>query len=115
VANDTIFGKIIRGEIPADKVFENERVLAFRDIAPAAPTHILVIPKKHIRNAGAAQAEDQALLGELVLVAGQIAREQGFADDGYRLVMNVGPNGGESVPHLHLHVLGGRRMSWPPG
>lgn len=113
--SDTIFGKIIRGEIPADRVYENDNVLAFRDINPAAPTHILVIPKKAIRNAGAAQPQDQAVLGELVLAAAEIARNEGIAEGGYRLVMNVGPNGGESVPHLHLHILGGRRLSWPPG
>ena len=109
MGSDSVFGKIIRGELPADKVFENERVLAFRDINPAAPTHVLVIPKKAIRNAGAAESVDEALLGELVLTAARVARQEGIAGGGYRIVMNVGSNGGESVPHLDLHVLGGRQ------
>jgi len=113
--SDTVFGKIIRGELPADKVYETDSVLAFRDINAAAPTHILVIPKEHIRNAGAAKPEHRELLGDLVLAASQIAQEQGIADSGYRLVMNVGRDGGESVPHLHMHLIGGRSLSWPPG
>jgi histidine triad (HIT) family protein len=113
--SDSIFAKIIRGEIPAEKVYETDEILAFRDINPAAPTHILVIPKRPIRNAGAARPEDRQLLGELVLAAGEVARQQGIAETGYRIVMNVGQHGGESVPHLHLHVIGGRQLSWPPG
>ena len=113
--SDTIFGKIIRGEIPADKVYETETVLAFRDINPTAPVHTLVIPKRHIRNAGATDEGDKELIGELVLAATEVARLEGVAESGYRLVMNVGREGGESVPHLHLHVIGGRQLSWPPG
>ena len=113
--SDTIFGKIIRGEIPADKVYETENVLAFRDIDPKAPVHVLVIPKRHIGNAGAAQPGDEQLLGELVLAAAEVAHLEGVAESGYRLVMNVGLDGGESVPHLHVHVIGGRQLTWPPG
>lgn len=113
--SDTIFGKIIRGEIPADKVYETDDVLAFRDINPTAPVHVLVIPKRHITNAGAAEAGDEQLIGDLVLAATEVARLEGVAETGYRLVMNVGLDGGESVPHLHVHVIGGRRLSWPPG
>lgn len=113
--SDTVFGKIIRGEIPAERVYETDQVLAFRDVSPVAPKHILVIPKTHIQNAGAAKPEQAELLGKLILAAGEVAKKEGIAESGYRLVMNVGPNGGESVPHLHVHVLGGRQMTWPPG
>ena len=112
---DTVFGKIIRGELPAERLYESEHVLAFRDISPVAPTHILVIPKRAIRNALAVTSEDKALVGEMVFAAAQIAREQGIDETGYRLVMNIGRDGGESVPHLHMHLLGGRAMTWPPG
>ena len=112
---DTVFGKIIRGELPAERLYESEHVLAFRDINPVAPTHILVIPKRAIRNALAVTLEDKALVGEMVLASAQIAREQGIDETGYRLVMNIGRDGGESVPHLHMHLLGGRAMAWPPG
>jgi len=113
--NYTIFGKILRKEIPADIVFESERVLAFRDINPKAPTHILVIPKKLIPMVSAAEQSDQDLLGELLLVAAKIARQEGIDKDGYRLVINNGDHGGQEIPHLHLHLLGGRSMKWPPG
>ena len=111
----TIFQKIIDGEIPADKVYEDEDVVAFRDIQPQAPVHILVIPTKPIVSVASAAERDQALMGKLMLVAAQVAREQGLENDGYRLVTNIGQYGGQSVYHLHIHVLGGRQMTWPPG
>jgi histidine triad (HIT) family protein len=112
---DTIFSKIIKREIPADIVFESENVLAFRDIDPKAPTHILIIPKKSIRDILNAKNEDQALLGELLLVAGDLAKKEGLTESGHRIVINTGQNGGQTVFHLHLHLLGGRQMVWPPG
>ena len=110
----TLFEKIIQREIPADIIFEDDQVLAFRDINPAAPTHVLVIPKKPIPRVGAASAEDQSLIGHLMLKAAEIARELKL-ENGFRLVINNGPDGGESVPHLHCHILGGRALQWPPG
>lgn len=113
----TLFEKIIAREIPADIVFEDDDALAFRDISPQAPTHILVIPKKPIPRVGEASDEDQALLGHLLLTAGKVATELGFnsSEEGFRLVINNGKNGGEAVPHLHIHLLSGRQMQWPPG
>ena len=111
----TIFQKIIDGDIPADKVYEDETVLAFRDIQPQAPVHVLVIPKKPIVSIAHADASDEAVLGKLLLVAAEVARREGLASDGYRLVTNIGRQGGQSVDHLHVHVLGGRQMLWPPG
>ncbi len=110
----TIFQKIIDKEIPAEIVFEDDRCLAFKDIGPQAPTHVLVIPKKPIRSLAEAEADDESLLGHLLLVAAQVARELGL-EDGFRVVANAGPDGGQSVDHLHLHVLGGRKLTWPPG
>lgn len=110
----TLFEKIVQRKIPADIVFEDDQVLAFRDINPAAPTHVLVIPKKPIPRVGAASAEDQSLIGHLMLKAAEIARELKL-ESGFRLVINNGPDGGESVPHLHCHILGGRALQWPPG
>lgn len=112
---DTIFGKIIRREIPADIVFEDDQCLAFRDIAPQAPTHILVIPKKPIERVALASTEDAPLLGHLLTTAAAIAKQVGIAETGFRLVINNGRNGGEAVPHLHVHLLGGRALNWPPG
>jgi histidine triad (HIT) family protein len=112
---DTIFGKIIRKEIPATIVYEDEDVLAFRDIAPVAPVHILVIPKEPIRNVACATREHEVILGRLMLTAAEIARREGLADSGYRVVTNIEGDGGQTVFHLHLHILGGRRMEWPPG
>lgn len=112
---DTIFSKIIAREIPADIVFEDDRVLAFRDIAPQAPTHILVIPKAAIATANDITEADEALVGHMVRVAADIARAEGFAENGYRLVMNCNADGGQAVYHIHLHLLGGRAMAWPPG
>lgn len=111
----TLFERIIAREIPADIVFEDERVLAFRDIKPQAPTHILIVPKKAIPRIGAATPEDHALLGHLLLKAAEVARRVGVDTSGYRLVINHGPDGGESVPHLHVHLLAGRPLGWPPG
>ena len=110
----TIFKRIIDGEIPADKVYEDDRCLAFRDISPQAPTHVLVIPKKEIPSLAQLTAEDQTLLGHLLLVVQKLAGELGL-DGGYRVVINCGPDGGQSVDHLHLHLLGGRQLKWPPG
>jgi histidine triad (HIT) family protein len=111
---DTIFGRIIRGEIPAAIVHDDDRCLAFHDVAPQAPVHVLVIPKRPIVSLAETGPDDADLLGHLVLVATQLARSLGL-DDGYRLVVNCGPDGGQSVDHLHVHLLGGRRLGWPPG
>jgi histidine triad (HIT) family protein len=111
---DCLFCKIVRGEIPAKKVFEDEHTLAFEDIQPRAPTHVLVIPKKHVRGLNEAGPEDAELIGRLHLVAAQIGRERGI-EDGYRTVLNVGPKSGQSVFHIHLHLVGGRELAWPPG
>ena len=109
----TIFGKIIRKEIPADLVFESERVLAFRDIKPQAPTHILIVPKKPIKDLHSATKEDQVIVAEMLLVAADLARAEGLTESGYRVVVNAGAF--QEVPHLHFHLLGGRNMKWPPG
>ena len=106
----TIFAKIIAKEIPADIVYEDELVLAFRDIAPQAPTHILVIPKKEIATANDVSAADEAALGRLFTVAAQIAKDEGIAESGYRLIVNCNRDGGQEVFHLHMHILGGRRL-----
>lgn len=111
---DTIFTKIIRKEVPAQIVYEDNEVLAFKDINPQAPVHILVIPKKEIPQLSLAQDADQALLGKLLLTAKQVADQAGLTD-GYRLIINNGSEGGQTVYHLHVHVLGGRPMQWPPG
>lgn len=111
---DCIFCRIIRGEPPVKKIYEDERAFVFEDINPQAPTHVLIIPKKHIVGVKEAQPEDAEVIGYLHLVAAQIARERGI-EDGYRTVFNVGPRAGQSVFHLHLHLLGGRSLHWPPG
>lgn len=110
-----LFCKLVSREIPAQIVFENDRVLAFKDINPAAPTHALVIPKKHVAGIHDATAGDAALLGELLLSARNVAEDLGLAEGGYRVVVNQGADAGQSVFHLHVHVLGGRQMAWPPG
>ncbi|MEM8544260.1 MAG: histidine triad nucleotide-binding protein [Cyanobacteria bacterium P01_H01_bin.119] len=115
MSEDTIFGKIIRKEIPADIVYEDDFCLAFKDITPQAPTHILVIPKKPIPKLADAVPEDKELLGHLLLTVKAIADQLNLAEDGYRVVINTGQNGGQTVFHLHLHLLGGRSMQWPPG
>lgn len=113
--SQTLFEKIIAREIPSDIVYEDDLVFAFRDISPQAPVHVLVIPKKAIPRIGEADESDQALLGHLLLKARAVAATLGLAENGYRLVINNGKDGGESVPHLHCHILGGRPLSWPPG
>jgi len=111
---DCLFCKIVSGAIPAKRVYEDDHVLAFPDINPQAPEHILVIPKKHIASLAHATPEDAAMLGHLIWAVGEVAREQNLAN-GYRLVINTGPDGGQTVDHLHVHLLGGRHMTWPPG
>ena len=115
MADKTLFEKIRDGEIPADIVHRDETCIAFRDIAPQAPVHLLVVPCKPIPRVGEASAEDAAILGHLLSTAAQVARQEGIADTGYRLVINNGKDGGEAVPHLHVHLLGGRALQWPPG
>lgn len=113
---ETIFSKIIRKEIPADVVYESEKVLAFRDIKPQAPVHVLIIPKVEIpKITDFKPAEHAAYLTEMIEAANKIAKDLGIAEDGYRLVINNGANGGQDVYHLHIHLLGGRKMTWPPG
>ena len=112
-ANDTIFGRILRGEIPCDPVHADDRCLAFRDVAPQAPVHILVIPRRRLATLAEAQAGDAELLGHLLLVAAQVAREQGLM--AFRTVINSGADAGQTVFHLHVHVIGGRPLAWPPG
>jgi histidine triad (HIT) family protein len=111
----TIFEKIIDREIPADIVYENEHCLAFHDIQPQAPVHLLVIPKRRVENVANLTDEDQELAGKLLLAARDVAEKLDLVDQGYRVVANCGIDGGQSVDHLHLHVLGGRQMKWPPG
>jgi histidine triad (HIT) family protein len=110
-----IFCQIIAGEIPAKKIYEDDRILAFHDITPQAPVHFLVIPKKHIRNMMELESADCGLLGDLLFKAQELAAEQGCAEKGARFVINCKDNGGQTVDHLHIHVLGGRFMTWPPG
>lgn len=111
----SIFTRIIDREIPAVIVYEDDICIAFRDIDPEAPHHILVVPKKEIKSLAEAASEDEAILGHLLLTAANIARHQGFSDSGYRVVINTNKEGGQAVNHIHLHVLGGRQMEWPPG
>ena len=111
----TIFEKIVAREIPADIVYEDELVLAFRDIKPQAPVHALIVPRKPIPRLAEATPEDHRVIGHLLLKAAEVAAKLGLRQSGYRLVINNGPDGGESVPHLHCHILGGRHMTWPPG
>lgn len=110
-----LFCGIVAGAVPADVVLETERVLAFRDIDPKAPTHVLVIPKQHVASLGAAADDQAGLLGEVMLAARDVARQEGIAEAGFRTVANTGDDGGQAVHHLHVHVLGGRSMQWPPG
>ncbi|OUW80485.1 MAG: histidine triad nucleotide-binding protein [bacterium TMED217] len=111
----TIFTKIINKEIPAEILFENENVLAFRDINPQAPIHFLVIPKKEISTLNDLEETDKDIVGELFIVAKNLAKEEGIADSGYRTVFNCNEDGAQTVYHIHLHVLGGRQLNWPPG
>lgn len=111
--SDCLFCKMVAGEIKPDTVYEDESVLAFRDINPQAPVHLLVIPKIHIKSLN--ELDDLQLAGKLLKIAAQLARKEGLAEDGYRTVINCNVNGGQEVYHLHLHVMGGRQMVWPPG
>ena len=113
--HECLFCKMVSGVIPCDKVHENEYVLAFRDIDPKAPTHILIIPKKHITTLNEINENDQDLLGELLLTAKKIAKDEGINTSGYRTVFNCNSDGGQTVFHIHMHLLGGRPMAWPPG
>jgi histidine triad (HIT) family protein len=113
--SDTIFGRIAAGEIPADIVYQDDDLVAFRDLSPQAPTHILIIPRKPIRTLDALGEADAELAGKLLLAAAKVARQVGIADAGYRVVVNCNAAGGQTVFHLHLHLLGGRPMQWPPG
>lgn len=113
--SDCLFCKMVSGEISADTVYENDNVLAFRDINPQAPTHVLVIPKQHIATINDLDESHRDLVGELFLAAKEIAQQEGIGERGYRTVMNCNEESGQSVFHVHLHVLGGRRMNWPPG
>ena len=115
MADKTLFEKIRDREIPADLVHEDDHCLCFRDISPQAPVHLLLVPRKPVPRIGLAGDDDQELLGHLLLAARNIARQLGFADNGYRLVINNGRDAGEAVPHLHIHILAGRPLTWPPG
>ena len=112
---DCLFCKIIAGDIPSAKVYEDDKVLAFRDIEPQAPVHILIIPKEHIASANELNEENASVVGHIYAVAAKIAKEEGIAEGGYRIVNNCGVDGGQTVGHLHFHMLGGRSLQWPPG
>lgn len=111
----TLFEKIVARQIPAKIVYEDDKVLAFHDINPQAPTHVLIVPKKPIPRISEAAPEDHQVLGHLLIKAADVAKQLGLTQGGYRLVFNNGPDAGEAVPHLHCHILGGRKMNWPPG
>ena len=112
---DCIFCKIATGTVPTDKVYENDQALAFRDMHPQAPTHVLIIPKEHLESLNDASQSDEKILGHLLRLAPKIANQLGIAESGYRAVVNTGADGGQSVFHLHVHLLGGRPLTWPPG
>jgi histidine triad (HIT) family protein len=112
---DCLFCRIVAGEIPADLVHQDERCIAFRDVNPQAPVHVLIVPREHMDSLDDASQRDEAALGHLLRVAARVANEQGLSESGYRTVINTGAGVGQSVFHLHVHVLGGRAMSWPPG
>lgn len=114
MAQETLFTKIINREIPADIVYEDEHTLAFKDINPQAPFHVLIIPKKPIATINDIQTDDTHLIGQLHLVAAKLAKQEGFAESGYRVVMNCNDDGGQTVYHIHLHMLAGKEMGWPP-
>lgn len=113
--NNCLFCKIINGEVPSEKIYEDETVYAFSDIAPQAPIHIIIVPKEHIASANQLDAGNCAVVGHIFAVAAKLAKEEGFADDGYRIVNNCGEHGGQTVQHLHFHLLAGRNLEWPPG
>ncbi len=112
---DCIFCKIIQGEIPAEILYQDEHLAAFRDIRPQAPSHLLIIPKDHIKTINDLTPQHQELIGKMVICAQKLAKDENFAESGYRLVFNCNEDGGQEVYHIHLHLLGGRRMHWPPG
>lgn len=112
---DCLFCKIVAGEIPSSKLYEDDRCFAFNDISPQAPTHVLVVPREHVDSLDTAREGNKELLGHLLLTAAKIAREKGFSDDGYRVVINTNADGGQTVFHLHVHLLGGRPFVFPPG
>jgi histidine triad (HIT) family protein len=114
-AEDCLFCKILAGDIPAEVIYESDDAVAFRDINPQAPTHVLIIPRRHIATINDLQAGDESVVGSLYLAAKTIAAQEGLAEDGYRVVMNCNEGAGQTVFHLHLHLLGGRPLSWPPG
>ena len=113
-ANDCLFCKIVAGEVPSDEVTSSDGTYAFRDIKPALPTHVLVVPREHIESADTVGPEHGEVLAEMLVTAQRVARQEGIDERGYRLVFNVGPDALNSIPHLHLHVLGGKPMGWPP-
>lgn len=115
MADKTLFQKICDKEIPADIVHEDDRSVCFKDLSPQAPVHYLIVPRKPIARIAEARTDDETLLGHLLLTAARIMKAEGHAPDGFRLVVNNGSNGGESVPHLHVHILAGRQLAWPPG
>lgn len=110
-----IFCKIINGEIPSEKIYEDDLVLSFKDISPGAPVHVLIIPKKHISSINDLTEEDSNIIAHVFMVAKEITKKLGIADTGYRIVSNTGKDGGQTVPHVHFHLLGGRSLNWPPG
>ena len=112
---DCLFCKIIAGDIPSAKVYEDDKVYAFRDIGPQAPVHVLIVPKEHIASANELTEENASIVGHIFAVAAKIAKDEGIADGGYRIVNNCGQDGGQTVGHLHFHMLGGRSLAWPPG
>ncbi|MFN8419499.1 MAG: histidine triad nucleotide-binding protein [Anaerolineae bacterium] len=115
MSDNCVFCKIVRGDIPSTKVYEDDLALAFRDITPAAPTHVLIVPKQHISSLAEISDANAEVYAGLLKIAAQVARDEGIAESGYRVVTNIGDEGGQSVHHLHFHLLGGRKMTWPPG
>jgi histidine triad (HIT) family protein len=113
--SDCLFCRIVSGELPSAQIYSDDAVVAIRDISPQAPTHVLLLSRKHIASVRELGAEDHDLIGQICAVGTELATREGIAEDGYRLVVNVGRNGGQSVDHLHVHLLGGRQMTWPPG
>jgi histidine triad (HIT) family protein len=113
MSDNCLFCKIIKGDIPADKLYEDDEILAFRDIAPQAPVHFLVIPKKHISGPSQVSGEDEQLMGKLIRIGGELAKKEGI--EHFRMVINNGEQAGQTVFHIHLHILGGRNLNWPPG
>ncbi len=114
-SSDCLFCRIVAGEIPATIIRSDERTVAFLDVGPQAPVHVLVVPREHVSSLETVADDQGDLLGAVLLAAREVARQEGLAEDGYRAVLNIGANGGQTVPHLHVHVLGGRSMRWPPG